>query len=222
MIELIHGDCFILNDSISSESIDLIVTDPPYGMDFQSGSRKIKERKIQNDDNVDWLPEWMRQQFRVLKNNSHAYVFCSWHKIEFFKAAASAAGFAIKNILIWEKPSLGMGDLTGAYGGGYEMILFLHKGRRELTGNRISDVIKAKRTGNLNHPTEKPVNLIRLFIEKSSSKGDLILDNFLGSGSTAIACHDLGRRFIGHEIDEERYKLAVKRVNQSTSQITLF
>lgn len=117
-IKLIHGDCFELNKSIPDESIDLIVTDPPYGMNFQSGARKQKERKIANDDNIDWLPEWINQQYRVLKNNSHAYVFCSWHNVDRFKIETEKAGFLIKNILIWEKPGLGMGDLTGGYGGG--------------------------------------------------------------------------------------------------------
>src|SRR5690606_2850838 len=121
-IKLIHGDCFILNNEIPDESIDLIVTDPPYGMDFQSGARKQKERKIANDDNIDWLPEWINQQYRVLKNNSRAYIFCSWHKVDSFKIEIEKAGFLIKNILIWEKPGVGMGYLTGGYGGGYEMI----------------------------------------------------------------------------------------------------
>ena len=221
-IDLIKGDCFILNNEIPDESIDLIVTDPPYGMSFQSGARKQKERKIANDDNIDWIPEWINQQYRVLKNNSHAYIFCSWHKADHFKIEIEKAGFLIKNILIWEKPGVGMGDLTGGYGGGYEMIIFAHKGRRELTGKRTSDVIKVPRTGTSNHPTEKPVNLMQFLIEKSSNKGDLVLDNFFGSGATAIACHNTGRRFLGHEIDEERFNSADKRVKQLLTQSTLF
>lgn len=59
-IELINGDCFEINKSIPSESIDLILTDPPYGMEFQSGRREEKHDKIANDDNLDWLPDWFK------------------------------------------------------------------------------------------------------------------------------------------------------------------
>lgn len=102
------------------------------------------------------------------------------------------------------------------------MIIFAHKGRRELNGNRTSDVIKVPRTGNSNHPTEKPVNLMQFLIEKSSNRGDLVLDNFFGSGATAIACHNTGRRFLGHEIDKERFDAAQKRVSMLLTQSTLF
>lgn len=221
-IQLIHGDCFELNKSIESESIDLIVTDPPFGMNFQSSRRKEKHEKIANDDNLNWLPCWFSEQYRILKNNSHAYVFCSWHNVDVFKIQANKSGFEVKNILIWYKNNHGSGDLKGDYAPQYEFILFLNKGRRELNGRRDSNIIKCARTNNDNHPTEKPVNLIQFLIEKSSNKGDLVLDNFFGSGSCAIACHNLGRRFIGHEIDKDRFDSANKRVSQLLTQQTLF
>lgn len=221
-IELIHGDCFELNKGIPDESIDLIVTDPPYGMSFQSGRRKDKHEKIENDVDLWWLSDWFKSQYRILKNNSHAYVFCSFHHVDKFKLSAINSGFELKNILIWYKNNHGSGDLLGDYAPQYEFILFLTKGRRELNGKRVSNIIKCPKTGNEHHPTEKPVNLMQFLIEKSSSPGDLVLDNFFGSGATAIACHNTGRRFIGHEIDKERYESAVKRVSQLLTQATLF
>ena len=128
-IELIYGDCFELNKQIEDESIDLIVTDPPYGMSFQSGYRKVKHTIIANDQNLIWLPEWFKSRYRILKDNSHAYVFCSFHHIDAFKTQAQNAGFIVKNILIWHKNNTGMGDLTGDYAPKYEFILFLNKGR---------------------------------------------------------------------------------------------
>lgn len=221
-IDLIKGDCFVLNEQIPDESIDLIVTDPPYGMSFQSGARKQKERKIANDDNIDWLPKWINQQYRVLKNNSHAYIFCSWHKVDRFKIEIEKAGFLIKNILIWEKPGVGMGDLTGGYGGGYEMIVFAHKGRRELTGKRSSDVIKVPRTGNTNHPTQKPVALYKWILDKYAKEGDKILDTHLGSMSIAIACADYDFELVGCELDKDYYDAGVKRLKNHVSQGRLF
>lgn len=221
-IELINGDCFLLNNDIKDESIDLIVTDPPYGMSFQSGYRKVKHDEIKNDDNLDWLSMWFKHQYRILKNNSHAYVFCSFHNVDKFKTECESAGFILKNILIWHKNNTGMGDLSGDYAPQYEFILFLTKGRRNLNGRRDSNIIKCPKTKNDNHPTEKPVNLIQFLIEKSSNKGDLILDNFFGSGSCAIACNNLGRRFLGHEIDIKRYESANKRVSMLLTQKTLF
>lgn len=221
-IDLIKGDCFILNNEIPDESIDLIVTDPPYGMSFQSGRRKNKHNEIENDDNLDWLPNWFNQQFRVLKSDSHAYVFCSFHFIDKFKLSAEKSGFTVKNILIWHKNNHGSGDLTGDYAPQYEFILFLTKGRKQLNNGRHSNIIKCAKTGNEHHPTEKPVNLMQFLIEKSSNRGDLVLDNFFGSGATAIACHNTGRRFMGHEIDKERFDSAQKRVSMLLTQSTLF
>ena len=96
-----------------------------------------------------------------------------------------------------------MGDLLGDYAPKYEMILFCSNGEKKLTGGRDPNIIKAKRTTNDLHPTEKPVNLIRYLIEKSSKKGDLVLDTFAGSFSTAKACIETGRNFLCFEIEQE-------------------
>jgi len=221
-INLIKGSCFDLNKDIQDESIDLIVTDPPYGMSFVSSHRKVKHKEIANDQNLLWLPDWFKSQYRLLKTNSHAYVFCSYHHIDKFISCSKESGFEVKNVLIWHKNNTGMGDLEGDYAPQYEFILFLSKGRRILNGRRDSNIIKCPKTGNNNHPTEKPVPLIQFLISKSSNPGDLVLDNFFGSGSCAIACSNLNRRFIGHEIDEERYNDASKRVQMILSQTKLF
>ena len=210
--EIVNIDWKEAITQVSDKSIDLVVTDPPYGMKFQSNYRKVKHKSIQNDDNLDWLESWVIELKRVCKDEAHLYIFCSWHNIDLFKQIVGAY-FQVKNILIWEKNNTGMGDLEGDYASKYEMILFCSHGSKKLNGGRDANILKAKRTGNENHPTEKPVNLIRYLIEKSSNKGDLVLDTFAGSFSTAQACKEIGRDFICFEIEPEYCRTAKNLLN---------
>lgn len=197
---------------IPNESIDLVVTDPPYGMNYQSGYRKNKHKKIQNDDNLGWISLWVSELSRVCKKDSHIYVFCSWHNVDVFKKELGGV-FEVKNILIWEKNNTGMGDLKGDYAPKYEMIIFCSNGNKKLNGGRDSNILKTKRTNNENHPTEKPVNLISYLIEKSSIKGECVLDTFAGSFSTAVACKQMKRDFYCFEIEEHYCNTAKNRIN---------
>ena len=108
-----------------------------------------------------------------------------------------------------------MGDLKGSYAPKYEMIIFAHKGRKLLNGFRYADIIKASRTGNKNHPTEKPVDLLETFIKNSSDENAVVFDGFMGSGSTGVACVNTNRRFIGIELDEGYFEIAKKRIAEA-------
>ena len=123
--------------------------------------------------------------------------------------------FKIKNILIWEKNNTSMGDLKGSYAPKYEMIIFAHKGRKLLNGFRYADIIKASRTGNKNHPTEKPVDLLETFIKNSSDESSVVFDGFMGSGSTGVACVNTNRHFIGIELDEGYFNIAKERIEKA-------
>lgn len=219
-INMTNQDCFDLFKSIDDKSIDLVLTDPPFGMSFQSSRRKTKHEKILNDDNLLWLPEWCEKIKRIVKDDSHLYIFCSWHKVEVFKIELEKY-FKIKNILIWEKNNHGSGDLHGDYAPQYEMCIFINNGK-DLNNGRHSNIIKAKRTNNELHPTQKPVNLMEFFIQKSTKQNDLVLDTFGGSFSTAIACHNTGRRFIGCEINKEYFENALDRIKLLSNQQKLF
>jgi site-specific DNA-methyltransferase (adenine-specific) len=202
---------------IGDNTIDLVVSDPPYGMNFQSSHREVKYDKIANDDNLDWLPDWVAELKRVAKENAHLYIFCSWHKIDVFKQEFERH-FRVKNVLIWVKNNTGMGDLYGDYAPQYEMILFCSNGEKKLKGRRDSSVLSAKITGNVNHPTEKPVKLLSFLVEKSSNEGDLVLDTFAGSFSTAQACKQTKRNFVSCEINPdycERAKLLLSGVTET-------
>lgn len=212
MIKLMQGDCLEMMKEIPDGSVDMVLTDPPYGMDFQSNHRKEKYSKIKNDKELSWLNVWVDELFRVAADNTAHYVFCSFHNVDVFKQSLEKK-FKIKNMLVWEKNNTSMGDLKADFAPKYEMIIFLQKGRRFINGSRDPNILKFNRTGNKLHPTQKPVDLLQYLLEKFSDEGAVILDPFMGSGSTGVACKNLNRNFIGIELDEEYFKIAQERIS---------
>tara|TARA_R110000824_G_scaffold91480_4_gene222666 strand:- start:2375 stop:3046 length:672 start_codon:yes stop_codon:yes gene_type:complete len=211
--KVFNEDCFIGTKRLKDKSIQMLLTDIPFGMQFQSNYREEKHIKIQNDDNIDWFPQWIKEIDRVCEDDAHLYIFCSHHNIEVFKSEIQKYR-KVKNILIWEKNNTGMGDLYGDYAPKYEMVLFCSNGNRKLNGGRDSNIIKANRTQNNLHPTEKPVDLMEYFIQKSSKEEDIILDTFAGSGATLIGAKNTRRNYIGGEIEEVHCKTIQKRLMQ--------
>ena len=202
---------------MENKFIDLIVTDPPYGMKFRSNHRAERYGSIHWDDNLDWVNDFCAEANRVLKGNSHLYMFCSFHNVDVFKQALERY-FTVKNILIWEKNNTSMGDLKGDYAPKYEMILFATKGRRLLNGGRDPNIFKFARTGKKLHPTQKPVELISYLVTKSSEENEIIYDPFIGSGTTAEAAYDNKRNYIGSEIDETYYEISLTRIDRLERQ----
>jgi len=205
-----------LKADIESESVDLIITDPPFGIDYQSNQRKQKLEKIDNDANLKWLPKFMFKAKCILKPNSHIYIYCGWQTIDIFKQEFEKH-FILKNILIWYKGrgAGNQGDLYGAYSNETEFILFGSKGTRDLNGKRTGNVLLYTREKILEqyHPNQKPVKLISEHILKSSNEGELIVDFFAGSNSTGKASFLLNRNYIGFENNESYFKLAQKSTN---------
>ena len=210
-INLLQGDCFELLQYIPDESVDMVLTDPPYGMNFQSDHRKTKYEKIKGDSNLDWLDDFVNDIYRVSKPNTAHYVFCSFHHVDKFKQAIEKK-FKVKNILTWVKNNTSMGDLKGDFAPKTEFIIFFHKGRKLINGKRDPNVLEFKRTRNEFHPTQKPVDMTEYLIGKFSDEGDLILDPFMGSGTTGVACLNTNRRFIGMELDETYFNIAKERI----------
>jgi site-specific DNA-methyltransferase (adenine-specific) len=190
------GDCFELLPQLPAESVDLVLTDPPYGIDYQSNRRVKREKlpKFDNDIDLSWVEGWVEQVHRVLKNDRHFYCFTRFDTYPVFYSAISRL-FKVKNCLIWVKNNHGSGDLDGAYAPQTEMIIFGVKGRRLLNGSRESDVLDCANvpSAHRHHSTQKPVELLRVLIEKSTEPGELVLDPFAGVGSTGLACLDMHR-----------------------------
>ena len=214
--KLYQGDCLEVMGGIEDKSVDLIVTDPPYLMDYQSNRRKKEDRfdKIKNDKgNYMLIQDYLEECHRIMKDNTAIYCFCSWHNIDFFKNEFEKY-FKLKNILVWNKNNHGTGDLKGSYAPKHEFILFGHKGRTLLREKRIADVIDCPKisSNKLTHPTEKPQDLLEIFIKQSSDEESIIFDGFMGTGSCGIAAKKLNRNFIGIELDEKYFNIAKDRL----------
>ena len=214
--KLYQGDCLEIMGGIKDKSVDLIVTDPPYLMDYQSNRRKKEDRfdKIKNDKgNYMLIQDYLEECHRIMKDNTAIYCFCSWHNIDFFKNEFEKH-FKLKNILVWNKNNHGTGDLKGSYAPKHEFILFGHKGRTLLREKRIADVIDCPKisSNKLTHPTEKPQDLLEIFIKQSSDVGSIIFDGFMGTGSCGVAAKKLNRNFIGIELDEKYFNIAKNRL----------
>ena len=177
----------------------MVITDPPYGMCFQSNHRSKKHRKIANDDR---LPLGLIRM-AIDKADSAVYVFCRWDNLYEMPKP--------KSVLVWVKNNWSMGDLEHEHGRQWEACCFYAKERHQFE-KRIPDVIHADRTGNLLHPTEKPIGLIGKLI--AANVAETILDPFAGSGTTLVAAKLSGKRAIGIELDEKYCETTAKRLSQ--------
>lgn len=209
-----QGDCLDLMREMPDKCVDLVVTDPPYGMSYQSSRRTEQFAKIEQDDDLLWFIDFIKELYRVQKDNSHTYIFCNDYSLGFFREHAELNDFTVKRTLVWVKNNHTSGDLEGDFGNKTEFVLFLHKGRKKLNGNRETNVLNFDRVSILKHPTEKPKDLIGYLIGKSSNENDLIFDPFMGSWTTARACMDLGRNFIGAELSPEYCEIGRQRLRQ--------
>jgi DNA modification methylase len=220
-------DCIEGMRLLADDSVDLVVTDPPYGIDFRSNHRKKSELKsingISNDgtDNNDFLSDVIDEIKRVLKPNSHVYWFTRWDRA-ILQQPLLDKNFTVKNSIIWMKNNWSMGDLAGAYAGQYENIIFAQKGRRKLNEvggrKRHPDILQFNRVASnkLRHSHEKPEDLIEFLIRKSSDESDVVLDPFMGSGTTAVAAARLSRHYIGFETEPEYVRIANQRLEALT------
>lgn len=217
--EIYNMDCIEGMRKIPSGGVDFILTDPPYLINYSTSWRDNGHKfshEILNDDNEKLVSDYISECYRILREDSAAYMFCSSKTLDFFMRETRNVGFVIKNVLIWQKNNHTAGDLEAQYGQCYEPILYLNKGKRVINGKRLEDVWKFDRVSSdkLLHQNEKPIPLLMQCLLKSSNEGDLVFDGFMGSASTAVACMRTNRRFLGFELDEYYYDVAQKRLER--------
>ena len=225
-IDIRLGNAIELIKTIPSDSIDCVVTDPPYrvtsrGNAGNSGGMFKKDINLKGKvfaENDVKIQDFASELFRVLKEQTHCYVMCNQINLQPYLNELERVGFKITKVLIWDK---GNKINSQWYMGQVEFIIFCRKGRAKRVNNcGISELIaipnkKTKRKDGTNyHDTEKPVALMELLVKQSTIGGDVVLDPFVGIGATAIACLKNGRRFVGFELDYNYYTIAVGRVNK--------
>jgi len=201
------GDCMDILPTL--DKVDAVITDPPYGMDFQSNYRIEKHMKIANDKTADIanaMIDW------ALKTASHSvYAFGRWDNIYDYPKP--------KSLITWVKNNWSMGDLKHEHARQTEVAFFWAMENHFFPKNRPTDVIEYARTQNENHPTEKPVGLMAKFIEWTDG---VVCDPFMGSGTTGVAAIQMGRKFIGIEREPKYFEIACKRIEQASKQGDMF
>lgn len=231
---LYNDDCLEVMKGIADNSVDCIITDPPYkvtarGNAGNSGGMLQKKLAMQGKifkhnsiSPTQYIPEF----FRILKDGSHCYIMTNHVNLQQILNVATECGFHFIKSLIWDKRNKIMGRF---YMSQFEYILFFRKGKGIKINNcGTSDILaipnkKTKDSQGANiHDTEKPVALIKVLIENSSREKDVVMDPFMGVGSAALACGELNRNFIGIELDEGYFNIAKQRIEQAHETKKLF
>lgn len=204
---IICGDASRILTRLPNQSIDLIVTDPPYGDNTCYGPRRVR---IAGNEHPLLALSVISLAYRALKRNATAYVFSSIRHLDFFQTFFSRyTRFRVREVIIWNKVSM---NAWPPFRKQYECILVLEKGHPTYRDPKMLNLLSIKRVRSQAHPHIKPVELIKFLITHSSDKDDVVLDPFIGTGSTALAARELGRHFIGIEINSDYANLARQRL----------
>jgi site-specific DNA-methyltransferase (adenine-specific) len=218
--ELIRGDAVEWLGTLATESVDLVVTDPAYeSLEKHRAVGTTTRLKHSKASSNDWFqifpnarfPELFRELYRVMRKNTHFYLFCDQETMFVAKPIAEQAGFRFWKPLVWDKVRIGMGY---HYRSRYELVLFFEKGKRKLQSLSVSDIITCPRIRG-GYPAEKPPAVAEVLVAQSSEPGDVVIDPFAGSGSAGVAAVRLGRHFLGSDVCAEAIAVARARLAEA-------
>jgi site-specific DNA-methyltransferase (adenine-specific) len=217
----LNADCTTALAGLEDQSVRLLLTDPPYGVAFQSNRRTAsgKTDKITNDASLTQALDAFNAMLDAiapkLAEEAHVLVFTDWTVEAAFMSALQKHGLTIRGSLVWVKENHTSGDLTGSFAPKHERIIHAAIGRPEVSP-RADDVLEYARESATDHPTEKPTALLRKLIECTTKRGDLVVDPFAGTGSTCVAASDLERDYFGCELDEHYWQQGFERLKHGS------
>jgi site-specific DNA-methyltransferase (adenine-specific) len=211
-IQIYHCDCLDWLHRREAGTVKLYVTDPPYGLNYESDVFG----KIEGDEELPLY--WIEDAFRTLEDGRALYIYCHWKTWSLLEAEVERVGFTIKNMIVLKKSNHGRGDLTGQYAPKHELIMFATKGRHILRFpyKRSNDVLDvpwfSSQDPNRRHATEKPLSWYTQPIINSSYPGETVIDLFAGSGSCGEEALRNGRKWVGIDIDKKYVREMVERL----------
>ena len=231
---LYHGDCLEILPTLESKA-DAVITDPP----FSSGARTDAGKSVRGAmvRGAKWQADWFSHDnlathgflylmrlvgielHRACNMPATGHFFIDWRMFPNLYGAIEASGWIVKNTVIWDKQHFGMGT---NYRNQHEFIIYAEKGDVEFQTHSVGNVLRFAREESINHPTEKPIGLIERILSAATKTGQTVIDPFMGSGSTGVACINLERRFIGIEIDQNYFDIACERIDQAQRQTRMF
>lgn len=223
-------DCLDGLREVPDHSVDLIVTDPPYFLSMGHAGSKTNAQSVQLNSNrafndlaicTPFYRHLFEEFARVLKETGSFYFFTDWRGYAYYFPMINAA-LPVRNLIVWDKKS-GPGSF---YSFAHELIIFgtyRSKTKAGVGSNvwREAAFSSGARStdGEKVHPTQKPVALLTRMIEDSTEPGAVVLDTFMGSGTTAVACLKSGRQFIGFELDEQYHAIAQQRIAETVDEL---
>ena len=223
---LFNADCMDILPLIPDNSLDCFVSDVPYklvqggvtgklsakitGVALNFENKNTKNGNGNFDHNEIKFSEWLPNVFRILKDKSHCYIMVNDRNLQELLNEATKSKFKLLNVLVWNKNNAMPNHW---YMKNAEFIVMLRKGGAKYINKQgTKQIIQIDNVSKKSHPTEKPINLMKILIENSTNENDIIIDTFMGSGTTCLAAKELNRKFIGIEKEVKYYELAVARV----------
>ena len=216
-------DCMEVFPTIPTASVDLVVTDPPYILSAGSSGHQAGKIGTWADmmNAAFWYSSWYSQVFRILKPTGSFLTFCNWRSLSVVQKALHDAGMGMASLLVWNKKQPGPGGNNGLrpY---YELVALSSKENFKIRNRSTGDIWERQwqsHQGETEHPAEKPVDFVARIIQVCElSEGAVVLDPFMGSGTTGVAAMECGVDFIGIEQDARWFSVASTRVKAAQAQ----